>query len=240
MKFQEGDNIIILATGETGEVIEWINKKMLTVRVGEVEFPVYADQIDFPYFNSFSSTKKDKVKSELDKSIPKSEKKFTKSIPEDGILLSFFPVLEKEVFDEDVISHFKIYLHNYTIYPIQFSLSVYFGHAKSIDLTTSLRSLEEIYLLDLPFEKLNDQPHMDFQFSRTDDTKRSFHQDIRFKIKPKQFFAIAEKTIRDQRAFFHFKLIEELLLEKMEIEKKESQLDLSKLKLAGFKVRDSP
>lgn len=55
MKFQEGDKIIVLATGEKGEVIEWINKKMLTVEVDGIRFPVYADQIDFPYYTNFSS-----------------------------------------------------------------------------------------------------------------------------------------------------------------------------------------
>lgn len=237
MKFQEGDKVIIVATGETGEVVEWINKKMVTVKVGDVEFPVYVDQIDFPYYNSFTSAKSNKPKKESIKEIPKTEKKLTKTISEDGILLSFFPVLDKEVFDEDVISHFKIFLHNYTPYPIEYSLSVYYGHDKSIDLQSGLRPLEEMYLFDLPFEKLNDQPQLHFQFSRVDDKQRSKPQEINFKIKPKQLFGLAEKTIQDQKAFFHFTLIEELVLQKIEIQKAENQLDLSKLKQAGFKVR---
>jgi hypothetical protein len=49
MKFQEGDKIIVLATGERGVVVEWINKKMLLIEVDRVQFPVYADQINFPY-----------------------------------------------------------------------------------------------------------------------------------------------------------------------------------------------
>lgn len=237
MKFQEGDKIIIIATGESGEVVEWINKKMVTVRVGEVEFPVYVDQIDFPYFNSFTSARKIKPKKNSGKEIPKTEKKLIKTIPEDGILLSFFPVLDKEVFDEDLISHFKIHLHNYTSYPIEYAFSVYYGHDKSIDLESGLRPFEEMYLFDLPFEKLNDQPHLNFQFTRVDDKQRSKPQEINFKVKPKQFFELAEKTIQDQKAFFHYKLIEELVLQKIEIQKPENQLDLSKLRQAGFKVR---
>ena len=57
MKFQEGDKIVVLATGEKGEVVEWINKKMITVRVDGVDFPVYADQVDFPYYDDFSKPK---------------------------------------------------------------------------------------------------------------------------------------------------------------------------------------
>ena len=44
MKFQEGDKIIVTATGERGFVVEWINKKMLTIEVDGTQFPVYADQ----------------------------------------------------------------------------------------------------------------------------------------------------------------------------------------------------
>ncbi|MEY3375720.1 MAG: hypothetical protein RL463_24, partial [Bacteroidota bacterium] len=57
MKFQEGDKIVVLATGEKGEVVEWINKKMLTIRVDNVEFPVYSDQINFPYYDDFTKPK---------------------------------------------------------------------------------------------------------------------------------------------------------------------------------------
>ena len=44
MKFQVGDKIIVVATQELGEVIEWINKEMLLVDVDGIQFPVYKDQ----------------------------------------------------------------------------------------------------------------------------------------------------------------------------------------------------
>jgi hypothetical protein len=59
MKFEEGDSIIVLATREKGTVVEWINKKMLLIDVDGVRFPVYADQVDFPYYDNFTQKKKD-------------------------------------------------------------------------------------------------------------------------------------------------------------------------------------
>ena len=54
---------MVLATGERGSVVEWIDKKMLLIEVGGVSFPVYADQIDFPYFQDFTAPKEFKKKS---------------------------------------------------------------------------------------------------------------------------------------------------------------------------------
>ena len=50
MKFQLGDRIILLHSGEEGEVVDFINDKMLLIDVNGVRFPAYADQVDFPYF----------------------------------------------------------------------------------------------------------------------------------------------------------------------------------------------
>ncbi len=55
MKYQPGDDIIILHTKEEGKVIEILNNKMLLVEVRGVRFPVYEDQVDFPYFHRFTN-----------------------------------------------------------------------------------------------------------------------------------------------------------------------------------------
>lgn len=57
MKYQVGDKVLILHSNEEGEIIEIINDKMVLVSVRGVNFPVYMDQIDFPYFKRFSSKK---------------------------------------------------------------------------------------------------------------------------------------------------------------------------------------
>ena len=57
MKFQPGDDIIILHNKEEGKIVEFINNQMVLVEVRGVKFPVYLDQIDFPYFHRFTQTK---------------------------------------------------------------------------------------------------------------------------------------------------------------------------------------
>ena len=57
MKYQPGDKVLILHSQEEGEVVEIINDKMVLIDVEGVRFPVYMDQIDFPYFKRFSEKK---------------------------------------------------------------------------------------------------------------------------------------------------------------------------------------
>ncbi len=48
---------MILHSQEEGEVVEIINKDLVLVEVNGVRFPVYTDQLDFPYFKRFSEKK---------------------------------------------------------------------------------------------------------------------------------------------------------------------------------------
>ena len=57
MKYQLGDIVLILHSNEEGQIIDFINDKMVMVDVKGVKFPVYIDQIDFPYFKRFSEKK---------------------------------------------------------------------------------------------------------------------------------------------------------------------------------------
>src|ERR1700733_11434795 len=66
MKYQLGDRVLVLHSNEEGEVVDIINDKMVLIDVDGVRFPVYMDQIDFPYFKRFSEKKlfekkKDKI-----------------------------------------------------------------------------------------------------------------------------------------------------------------------------------
>ena len=57
MKYQLGDIVLLLHSQEEGEVVEIINDKMVLIDIDGVRFPVYIDQIDFPYFKRFSEKK---------------------------------------------------------------------------------------------------------------------------------------------------------------------------------------
>lgn len=54
MKYEVGDKILLLQTDEEGIVVDIMNEKMLMIKVGDVTFPVFTDQVDFPYFKMFT------------------------------------------------------------------------------------------------------------------------------------------------------------------------------------------
>ena len=115
MKYQVGDTVLMLHSQEEGEVVEIISKELVMVEVNGVRFPVYTDQIDFPYFKRFSEKKL---------VVPKKEKVYVDNLKKEavsekyhvhtGVWLSFLPVFDKDIFDDDVVEKFKIYLLNQT------------------------------------------------------------------------------------------------------------------------------
>lgn len=248
MKFQEGDKIIVLATGEKGEVVEWINKKMLTIRVDGVEFPVYADQINFPYYDDFSKPKEIMPKkSPAGTILPRREKQREKIIEKDGVWLSFFPVLDKDVFDDDIISHFKIYLLNHSDESLDCMFSVFVGQAKELEMKSNVRALDEIYLIDLALDKLSDHPKFCFEFNvKPVDHSKATQFIIEYKPKAKQIFKLANEVIKQEQASFKHLLFKDIpskqdtLSIKSTVNKEEEPedgFDLKKLMQAGFKVK---
>ena len=57
MKYQVGDEILVLLSNEEGRIIEIMDDKMVMIEVRGVKFPAYMDQIDFPYFKRFTEKK---------------------------------------------------------------------------------------------------------------------------------------------------------------------------------------
>ena len=115
MKFQIGDIVLILHSNEEAEVVDIINEKMVMVDAGGVQFPVYKDQIDFPYLKRFMEKKNgnqkkpkqfiDDVKKEKDDNVKREE---------DGVWLTFLPVIDTDEFGDDVVDELKVHLLNRT------------------------------------------------------------------------------------------------------------------------------
>ena len=57
MKFEIGDKVVVKHSNEEGTVIDSINDKMVMVEVRGVKFPVYNDQLEYPYFKRFTEKK---------------------------------------------------------------------------------------------------------------------------------------------------------------------------------------
>lgn len=247
MKFQEGDKIVVTATGEKGFVVGWINPKMLTIEVGGTQFPVFADQIDFPYFEHFSKKPPNHPKKNKSHEIPHKEKKLQKNFIRDGVYLSFFPILDKDEFDENIFSHYRVYLLNHTEVALHIHFSVLYKELKDLETKHQLNAFEDLYLFDFSFDRLNDQPKFVFLFSlATPQNQKSTPFQILFKPKPKQFLKLSENTLELNLASFKFQLFdsvpkpEELALPlptKNGVDSLNPRtVDLSQLSKAGFKI----
>ena len=109
MKYQLGDKVLVLHSNEEGEVVDIINDKMVLIDVEGVRFPVYMDQIDFPYFKRFSEKKNfssagsERKKNKIYIDDVKKEKPTSKYKVSEGVWISFLPVFDKDVFDDDVV-----------------------------------------------------------------------------------------------------------------------------------------
>ena len=204
MKYTVGDTILLLLTDEEGEVTEIMNEKMVMVNINNVQFPVYTDQIDFPYFKRFTEkrkavTKKEKVYiDQLQK-----EKKVDKTKVATGMWLSFLPVFDKDVFDDDVVEKFKMHLLNHTNDTLHFTYQINFKGSPGFDLTNVIHPFSDFYLHDIPFEEMNDAPRFEFDFTLQPPHKnKAEHFEANFKIKAKTLFnKIEEIRLKNEPSF---------------------------------------
>jgi hypothetical protein len=235
MKFQTGDKILLLHSKEEGEVVDIINKEMVMVDVEGVQFPVYIDQIDFPYFTRFTEKKPEIKKTKTFIDDIKKEKAAAKYKVGEGVWLSFLPVYDKDVFDEDIVEYFKIYLVNQTEDHFVFDYTLALNTVIDFELQNELLPLHDFYLHDVPLEKFNDNPRFDFEFSlKEPNRKKTDYYETSFKPKAKQVFNKIEEIQQKQEASFSYHLFE-----KYPERVKEEKMSLDKLTSAGFKVYDA-
>jgi hypothetical protein len=215
MKYQPGDKILVLHSNEEGEVVEIINDKMVLIEVDGVRFPVYMDQIDFPYFKIFSE-KKSSLKSTAEKKKNKifiddvkKEKTTSKYKVGDGVWISFLPVFDTTIFDDDLVENFKIYLINQTNEPYDFTYTITFLGYPGFELKNRLFPLTDFYLHDVPFEQMNDSPKFSFVFSLVNlNKKKADHFQTSFKLKAKQLFQKIEEIKMKNQPTFSYKLFQ--------------------------------
>jgi hypothetical protein len=237
MKFQQGDKVILVHSGEEGVVVDFLNKEMALVDVNGVRFPVYMDQMDFPYFKQFTEKKPASVqvkKTYVDQLKP--EKKQAQQTSafrlQPGVWLSFLPVYDKDVFDDDIVEYFRLYLVNQL--PTTYSFTYLLKLAGNVDfeLKNEIGPAADLYLHDLDFEKLNDAPRFDFEFSlKVPDKKKAPYLEAGLKLRAKQVFQRLEEIRLNQEAHFSFQLFE-TYPDKLE----EESMDLSGLAQAGYRI----
>jgi len=234
MKYEVGDTILVLLTQEEGKVVEIMNERMVMIEVKGVRFPAYMDQIDFPYFKMFTEKRKvEKKKVYID--TVKKEKAVVKIQEGQGVQLSFLPVFDKDVFDDDVVEKFKLYLVNKNTEGYHFTYNLLLNGKSFFELKNTIRPQSDFYLHDVPFEELSDNPRFDFEFELSEPQKRKapFYE-TSLKLKGKQLFKkIEEIQLKNEPGFAY------TLFEQYPAKAEEEKVDLSRLGNAGFRVYDA-
>ena len=210
MKFQVGDIVLILHSNEEAEVVDIINDKMVMVDAGGVQFPVYKDQIDFPYLKRFMEKKNSdqkKPKQYIDDL--KKEKKENEKREEDGMWLTFIPVIDADEFGDDVVEELKVHLHNRTNTSYKFDYKLAFFGKPEFELKNEILPFKDFYLHDVPFEDLSDSPFFEFEFSlvKPEKTKAEICT-ASLKLKPKQLFNKIEEIRSKNEASFSYRLFD--------------------------------
>jgi hypothetical protein len=236
MKYQVGDIVLILHSNEEARVVDIINDKMLMVDVKGVSFPVYNDQVDFPYFKRFSEKKMFPAKKEKKyvDDLPK-EKQVKATKTSEGVLLNFLPVMEIDEFGDEVVDELKLYLLNRTALAYHFTYKLHYFGKPDFELKNTVHPFQDFYLHDIPFADLNDSPAFDFEFARvTPDKKKAPHFEAGVKLKPRQFFTRIEKLKEKNEASFN-----QLLFEEYPDKMIEEDTGLDKLAAKGYKIYEA-
>jgi hypothetical protein len=239
MKYQIGDDIIVLHSHEEGKVVELINEKMVMIEVRGVKFPAYMDQIDFPYFHRFTKKtivpeKKPAPKVYLDQ-VPKEKPRPNQIQVEEGVWISFLPKFALDDFNDEVVELLKIHLVNKTSRALQFTYQQAFAGETAFELKSDVQAFHDFYLHDIPFEAVNDSPSFHIDFSLTvPDKKLATHYETQLKLKPKQVFQRVEEMKDKNEPTFSY-----LLFKQYPPREEAPSLDLGKLSAKGFTVYDA-
>jgi hypothetical protein len=231
MKYQPGDKIIVLHTEEEGKVVEIMNEKMVLIEVKGVQFPAYMDQIDFPYFKMFSEKKKPEKKKVFIDQVQK-EKHMPKKKDGNGMKLSFIPVFDKDIFDDDVVEKLKLYLLNQDETAYNFTYNCMIAGESHFQLKNTVEALNDFYLHDVSFEDLSDNPRFDFEFSlKEPDKRKAPYYESSLKLKAKQLFKrIEDIQLKNEPSFSY------PLFENYPDKADEEKVDLDRLGNAGFRI----
>jgi len=235
MKYEIGDRIIVLLTGEEGTVVDIMNEKMVMIEVKGVKFPAYMDQIDFPYFKMFTEKKAVEKKKIYVDNIRKEKPALKKKKEGSGVWISFFPVFDKDVFDDDMVEKLKVYLINHNEEEYDFHYNLSFTGENHFELKNRIRPDSDFYLHDIDFDDLSDNPKFDVIFSLSpENRKKAPYFETSLKIKGKQFFKKIEELQQKNEASFAYELFVHY-----PDRVKEEKMDLGKLGNAGFRIYDA-
>lgn len=239
MKYQVGDEILVLLSNEEGRIIEIMNDEMVMIEVRGVKFPAYMDQIDFPYFKRFTEKKLFPQKAAPQKiyvdQIPKEKVVKNDSKDEEGVWLNIIPKFRLDDFNDEIVDNLKIYLSNRNRVSYNFIYDQSFGGESNFSIESTIAPFTDFYIHDIAFEAINDSPSFSVDFSLTEPhKKKADHFEAIVKIKPKQFFQKIEILKEDEKAHIRYPLFE-TYPDKIE----DNHIAIDVLRNAGYKVYDA-
>ena len=168
MKYQVGDEILVLHTNEEGRIIEIMNEEMVMIEVRGVKFPAYMNQIDFPYFKRFTEKKLFPEKKAPQKiyvdQIPKEKIKVIEAKIEDGVWINIVPKFSLDDFNDEIVENLKIYISNHTRVGYKFVYEQSFNGEVGFAIESTLHPFTDFYIHDIPFAAVNDSPSFTVDF----------------------------------------------------------------------------
>lgn len=207
MKFSIDDKIILKRTGEEGHVVSYINNQMVEVEINGIRFPAFIDEIDHPYLKWFTEKKSNKSKSVVPEQLPVERIKSRAPKVAKGISISFIPVFKIEEM-EDVVDHLKIHLLNETPHNIGFRYDVRFSNESSFSHEGKLHAFGHLYLHNIAYDEMNDQPRFHWAFTNADDTSKATEEGV-LRIRPQKLFEHINQLLLNNEPSFAYLLTEE-------------------------------
>lgn len=210
MKYEVGDKVLLLHSNETGEVVGIMNNDMVLVNVDGTEFPVFVDQIDFPYFKNFSDASKRKKEQPEKKKVYidqiKREKIFVKNAFDNGVHFVFFPVFDTSHLEDDIV-HFKLFITNQNTEAYRFRYIVQYKEQPDFLIENEIGGHSDFYLHNITQEEFNDIARFHFEFTLTQaDARKVATLEIPLKIKAKTLFQKIDEMRRKNLPSFSFDL----------------------------------
>ncbi len=239
MKYQVGDEILVLLSNEEGHIIEIMNDEMVMIDVRGVKFPAYMDQIDFPYFKRFSEKKLFPSKAAPQKiyvdQIPKEKIQKNDSKEDEGIWLNLVPKFNLDDFNDEVVESLKIFLSNRTRVGYKFDYEQLFVGTADFALASTVPPHTDFYIHDIPFASVNDSLSFFIDFSLMEPhKKKADHFETAVKIKPKQLFQKIEQLKADNKISISYPLFETY-----PDKEEDNHITIDILRNAGYKVYDA-
>lgn len=238
MKYQVGDEIVVLHSNEEGRVLEIMNEKMVMIEVRGVKFPAYLDQIDFPYFKRFTENKLFAAKQTIEKvkadQIPTNHIQKNNSKDADGVSLYIIPKFSLDDFNDEVVSGLKIYLSNCNKEGYHFEYEQQANGTTEFTIASSIAAHTDYFIQEIDFAKVNDGLQFFIEFGLSiPDKKKAAYFETTIKIKAKQLFAKIEKLKEADEPSILYPLFKNY-----PEKEQDNHIALDVLRNAGYKVYD--